>query len=404
MLKLSAVLLCILIPTTISVKMSDHVIIKDVAEFLHPDGSLLRQLTSPAESSDNKTRCVKDERVPLSQGSYDIDTENQDCGWEVASVTITCGMFAVTDIGFKLRNVADPALTKNVNQPIRIISKALRVPLGVHITRIEVGYNVNFMSSSVSSVVFKLSNGRELDFTCKRPRKVRRIELSAFERTTGFYGLTRYGSITDLFFYKNRVTATSDDDATVEEGAPAYADIVNQINGEAGTHGVKDRFYQIGLTGAKHGKFFVDPYFYGHWKIKKINLATSKHGITGLQSVLTNTFFDYEMKTEVHGVDTLDSAGSATIDVPLELDIRALEVVVQGFRTIVGLRLHYSDDSSSDYIGQNPFKIGHWPKFIEIKPGQELMGFYGWADDTSINALGVLVVQKNGDQRFYQAN
>lgn len=398
---LIATLACLFSPT--NQILPSQVVLMDMASFLGIDGSMEKEILSQEALHRNEFKCIREEKAPLAASNSFIDTKDEDCGWEPASVTVVCAVFGISGVGLTLRNVLDPKLSKNVNPQLRFRSRTLQIPSGEYITAIEMGYAQSFITMQLTSLVFNLSNGSKLTFTCSRPQHVSTVRFGPYERTTGFYGSLSFGVIANLTFYKSRVVQDTDKLAVKSGTKLSYTEVLKKIDNQSKTLAVKDRFEKVGLTGPRIGGFFEDPYLYGHWKLTQIRYGLTKRGLSALQSTIENTFFNQVMSTEIHGSNTTPNTDWKSANVPINSDIRAVELVTTADAKIAGIRLYYTDGTDSGYLGETSFKPGTRSKFIEIKGNTELMGFFGWDDGNSINALGLLLVGKNASKRFYDS-
>lgn len=411
-MEITALVLAILCTYARSTPISSTIVLDDLVSYLQPNTTFKDVIATSLKSSKNDYECDRDTKAPLSSGEYAVDTKSEGCGWEFGSISVSCNAVGVGGLGFALRNVLNESLLKNVNAQNKFMAKTIDVPSKAWVTQVALGFSQNFMSSYLVSLVFTLSNGNSLNFSCARPTSTTTINISAYERITGYYGFTNFGSLTSLNFYRNRVIRGDEDFKSLgTKPAVPYSEVVAKVQ-ETETTSVRDKFVNTELVGQKMGKRFEDPYFYGHWKMAGITLAfktpvlgqSGMNALTALQSTVNNGFFDYSMSTEIHGIKTTDSIGVTTISTPASADIAAVEIVTTLGKNIVGLRFLYTDGTKSEYIGESAYKIGVYANRVDVGAGMELMGFWGYASGTGIEGLGLMLVHKNDVKLFYEAN
>ena len=140
---------------------------------------------------------------------------------------------------------------------------------------------------------------------------------------------------------------------------------------------------------------------YGHWDITRMTMAGHKNGIASLQTYVINTFFYYLQLTEVHGNKNPDINEIKNITVPDGKFISAVEFVIDRNGNLIGVGFYFSDSTNSGFVGIAPVKSsGHTVIRYDVPAKQEIIGFFGYENEVSIMALGLLVVEQN-DSKFY---
>ena len=421
MVAFSTIALAILYAYTTTTSVTNTIVLDDLASYLTQDMTFNDMIKKGSKTTKNDYECDKDIRVPLSSGAYDVDTKDEACGWEFASISVTCNVVGVGSIGFTLRNVLNESSVKNVNVQNKFMAKRGDVPANAWVTSVSMGYTQNFASTNLVSLAFSLSNGMSLNFSCGRAQTNTVLSLGAYERITGLYGFTSYGALKSISFYVSRVV--QGDEKFKNLGSrpnPSYKDVVAKIKQTDSTP-VQDKFVLTELVGTKTGQRFEDPYFYGHWKISslmmlfgtpipgQVNLTGGlgnnvMYGLTALQTTITNAFFNYSMSTEVHGARVADSDNILTVTAPEAADVSAVEFVTTTNRKIAGVRFIYTDGTNSNYVGESPYKIGLYVNRVDVGPSREFMGFWGYTSDAGVEGLGLVLVHKNDVKLFYEAN
>lgn len=378
---------------------SDDTVLQDLSAFLGLKDSYAT--VGNAINNSNAPFTCNQAPIPASPTlKYDVDTGSQDCGWEIAAITIACTNSRLSGLQFQLRNVVKTDLTKSTASLGAVTTKTYNIPKDVYITKAVTGTAISLNRDFIVSLVFELSNGQSAKMTCYNPRVVNTITYTPFERVNGFYGTMYYGSFTSIGFYKHSIASrkSKEDNGT---SVDTYYSLMR--SDKTSTYNdVADNFIKIGPFGQKQGKFFEDPYLYGHWNITKILLAAGKSTLISLQTNVVNSFFYYLQVTEIHGDSCDNSSQAMEINVPDKSCISSAEFVTDRNNNLIGIAFYFSNNTSTGYIGQAPNKIsGYTSVKYDVKDNQEIVGFFGYENEISILGLGLLVVEKN-NPRFYR--
>lgn len=377
---------------------TDDTILQDLSSFL----GLANSYQSVEKAINNSNAPFSCNQGPITQipgQKYDVDTGRQDCGWEIATITVACTNSRMVGLQLQLRSVVNATLMKSTSDLTNGTTRTYNVPKDVYVTKVTTGTALSLNRDFVVSLVFELSNGQSAKLVCYNPRTVNAISYNSFERINGFFGTTYLGAFTSLGFYKHSISAR---DTGVGKPASTLSYYELMRSDTTNTYDdVADNFLRVGPFGQKTGKFFEDPYLYGHWNITKMSLAASKNALLSLQTYVVNSFFYYLQLTEIHGDTNPSVSATRDVNVPLTTCISTVEFVLDRSGCLIGLAFYFSDNSTSGYLGQAPSATSGFvaSKYV-VKSNQELVGFFGYQNEVQILGLGLLIVEKN-DKRFY---
>lgn len=398
MYALKALLLTAILGKILSQAVSDNVVLKDLTTYLGLSGSY-DTVQSAITNSSAPFSCNQVPIPSTSSSKYDTDTGYQACGWEIAVIKIACTNNKLAGLQLTLRNVNNPNLVQSTTQLSATATKTYNIPKDVYITKLTTGTSMSLNRVYVVSLVFDLSNGTSAKMTCFTPSSVNAISFTALERINGFYGTTYYGGFTYLGFYKHNIAPKV---ASLPTGSIAnYYDLMRSDTTKTYSS-AGDNFIRVGPYGNKTGKLFEDPYLYGHWDISQIALTVTANTIVSMQSFITNNFFYYLQTTELHGNKRPDQSKIINVNVPASNCITSVEFVVDKNSNLIGLAFYFSNSTGSGYLGAAPNQASGYTSIKYVVPAnQEIIGFFGYDNEVSVLALGLLVVEQNDSQFYY---
>lgn len=379
---------------------SDDVVYKDMATFFDANAAALANVRDTITGKNNVFDCNQANTGKERNAKYTVDTGAADCSWEIAAITINCSNSGLSGLQFDLRNAINPTLTQSTPDIDSKNSQSYTIPKDVYITKVTVGTTSLLTIDFVVALSFALSNGQTAKLVCSNPRNTDDTSFSNLERITGFYGAQLYNVYTSLGFLKHNVVNKTLPKFNSSAAGAYYTLVRSDKNNKYAV--VSDNFVKVGPYGATTGSSFEDPYLYGHWNLGRIALASDGKSLLTLQSSVVNTFFFYVQVTEIHGNDQPKNEQTTLVTVPDSCTITSVEIMVNSSNKVCGIRFYFSNNTSSAYIGQAPnAKTGVVSNKFTVKANQEIMGFFGFETDASIEGLGLIVVEKNSQGFYY---
>lgn len=394
---LKAIYMVTLLQTITSYIITDDTVLQDLSSFL----GLSDSYTTVDNAINNSNAAFTCKKLPIDASpsqKFDVDTGGLDCGWEIAAITYSCTNSRLSGLQLQLRSVVNTSLVKSTIALSSASTKIITIPKDVYISKITLGTATSLSRDFIVSLAFEMSNNTSAKITCYTPRTVTTMNLGSLERINGFYGNMFYGGFVSFGFYKHALVPKVR--PSINAPAADYYDLMR--SDKTKTYGdVSDNFIRVGPYGLQQGRFFEDPYLYGHWNITQMAISSTKNSIVSLQSYVVNSMFYYLQLTEVHGDKTPDTSQLKNVTVPEGMCISTVEFINDRNNNLIGVCFYFSNNTSTGYIGQAPNKpSGYTSIKYDVKSNQEVVGFFGYENDSMVNALGLLIVEKN-DSTFY---